>query len=129
MSFEVRDAADPGLAGTYDLVVAFETIHDMANPVASLRAMKALVKKDGSIVIADERVAEEFTAPGDERERLMYGWSALHCLPVGMVEPGSMATGTVMRPHLLRHYAREAGFTDVEVLPVDDDHWRFYRPV
>ena len=82
VTFEVRDASDPSLAGSYDLVTAFETIHDMSNPVGALRAMRALRKPGGAVVIADERVAEEFTAPGDEVERFMYGWSAVHCLPV-----------------------------------------------
>jgi len=127
--FELRDAADPGLAGAFDVVTAFETIHDMANPVSALRAMRGLVREDGFVLIADEKVAEEFTAPGDELERFMYGWSALHCLPVGMVEPGSAGTGTVMRPSRLRQYARDAGFEDVEVLPVKADFWRFYRLV
>jgi 2-polyprenyl-3-methyl-5-hydroxy-6-metoxy-1,4-benzoquinol methylase len=129
VQFELRDAADPGLAGTFDVVTAFETIHDMSNPVGALRAMRGLVREQGFIVVADEKVAEEFTAPGDELERFMYGWSAVHCLPVGMVEPGSAATGTVMRPSLLRQYAREAGFQDVQVLPVNADFWRFYRLV
>jgi 2-polyprenyl-3-methyl-5-hydroxy-6-metoxy-1,4-benzoquinol methylase len=129
VQFELRDAADPGLAGMFDVVTAFETIHDMSNPVAALRAMRGLLRENGFIVIADEKVAEEFTAPGDELERFMYGWSAVHCLPVGMVQPGSAATGTVMRPSRLRQYAREAGFRDVEVLPVNADFWRFYRLV
>jgi hypothetical protein len=34
-----------------------------------------------------------------------------------------------MRPSRLRQYARDAGFKDVEVLPVDADFWRFYRLV
>jgi 2-polyprenyl-3-methyl-5-hydroxy-6-metoxy-1,4-benzoquinol methylase len=127
--FELRDAADPGLAGAFDVVTAFETIHDMSNPVGALRAMRGLVRHGGFVVIADEKVAEEFTAPGDELERFMYGWSAVHCLPVGMVEPNSAGTGTVMRPSRLRQYARDAGFKDVEVLPVDADFWRFYRLV
>ena len=59
----------------------------------------------------------------------MYGWSAVHCLPVGMVGADSAATGTVMRPSRLRQYAREAGFADIEVLPVEADFWRFYRLV
>ena len=127
VTFEVRDAADPRLAGAYDLVTAFETIHDMSNPVGALRAMRALRKGDGAVVIADEKVAEEFTAPGDELERFMYGWSAVHCLAVGMVGPESAGTGTVMRPSRLREYARKAGFTDIEILPVESDFWRFYR--
>ena len=38
--FEVRDASDPQLIGRYDLVTAFETVHDMARPVEALRMMR-----------------------------------------------------------------------------------------
>jgi 2-polyprenyl-3-methyl-5-hydroxy-6-metoxy-1,4-benzoquinol methylase len=129
VTFQVRDAADPKLAGSYDLVTAFETIHDMSNPVGALKAMRNLKKSEGAVVVADERVAEEFAAPGDEVERFMYGWSALHCLPVGMADSPSAGTGTVMRPSKLRQYALDAGFADLEILPVENDFWRFYRLV
>ena len=129
VKFAIRDAADPRLAGGYDLVTAFETIHDMSDPVNVLRAMRQLAREGGAVVIADEKVAQEFSAPGDEIERLMYGWSALHCLPVGMVDAGSAGTGTVMRPAVLTEYARQAGFKNVEVLPIEADFWRFYRLV
>lgn len=129
VSFAIRDAADPKLTAAYDVVTAFETIHDMSDPVSALRAMRGLVKHDGFVIVADEKVAEDFTAPGDDVERLMYGWSALHCLPVGMVDEHSAGTGTIMRPSILREYARQAGFHDVEILPVEADVWRFYRLV
>ena len=77
--------------------------------------MRSLVAEGGAIIIADERVAETFTAPGDDVERYMYGFSALHCLPVGMTERPSAETGTVMRPDTLRRYAIEAGFSSVEI--------------
>ncbi|MDQ1551616.1 MAG: hypothetical protein QOD50_1038 [Actinomycetota bacterium] len=125
--FEVRSAADPAGAGQYDLVTAFETVHDMADPVGALRAMGTLTAPGGAILIADERVAEEFVAPGDDVERFMYGWSALHCLPVGMVDPPAAGTGTVMRPATLRGYAAEAGLGSFEILPIENDFWRFYR--
>jgi hypothetical protein len=32
-----------------------------------------------------------------------------------------------MRPATLRRYAREAGFRDVEILPIQNDFFRFYR--
>src|SRR5260370_41179852 len=82
VTFEVRDAADPRLAGAYDLVTAFETVHDMSNPVGALRAMRTLVKKGGAVVVMGEKAAEEVTAPGDELERFVYGWSAVHCMQV-----------------------------------------------
>jgi 2-polyprenyl-3-methyl-5-hydroxy-6-metoxy-1,4-benzoquinol methylase len=127
LRFDARDAAAGGDAGTYDLVTAFETIHDMSDPVAALTAMRGLVAPGGAVLVADERVAEAFTAPGDELERFMYGWSVLHCLPVGRVDPPALGTGTVMRPETLRRYASQAGFSGVEILPIEHDFWRFYR--
>jgi SAM-dependent methyltransferase len=125
--FEVRDAADPGLSGRYDLVTCFEAVHDMARPVESLRGMRSLLADGGVLLIADERVAEDFTAPADEVERLMYGFSLFHCLAVGRDEQPSAATGTAMRPDTLREYAEGAGFGRVEILPIENDFWRFYR--
>ena len=126
VTFQVRNAGDPTLAGDYDLVTAFETIHDMADPVGALRAMHALATPAGRVLIGDEKVAEEFSAPGDDLERYMYGWSALHCLPAGMFESPSAGTGTVMRPATLRRYATDAGFSKVDILPIEHDVWRFY---
>jgi len=127
LRFHARDAAAGGDAGTYDLVTAFETIHDMSDPVRVLTAMRALVAPGGAVLVADEKVAEAFFAPGDELERFSYGWSVLHCLPVGRVDPPALGTGTVMRPNILRGYARQAGFSGVEILPIEHDFWRFYR--
>jgi 2-polyprenyl-3-methyl-5-hydroxy-6-metoxy-1,4-benzoquinol methylase len=125
--FTVRDAGDPALAGTYDFATAFECIHDMADPVAALDTMRRLVGEGGTVLVADERVADVFSPNGDEIERLMYGFSILHCLPVGMAEAPSAATGTVMRAATFRTYALEAGFRDVDVLPIENVFWRFYR--
>src|SRR5919106_1402606 len=127
VSFQVRDAADPELSGRYDLAIAIECIHDMSRPVQALRAMRSMVGNDGVVLVVDERVGEDFTAPSDEIERLMYGFSILHCLPVGMAEQPSAGTGTVMRPATLRRYATEAGFSEIEILPIENDMWRFYR--
>jgi len=129
VSFQVRDVADPKLAGQYDLVVGFEMLHDLARPVEALRVMRGLLNAGGAVIIMDENVAERFTAPGDELERLYYGFSTLCCLPAGMAEQPSAATGAVMRPDTFRQYAREAGFRDVEILPIEYDLFRFYRPL
>jgi SAM-dependent methyltransferase len=121
------DAADPDLGGPYDLVTIFEALHDMNHPVAALESVRGSLAEGGSVVVADERVADRFTAPGDEIERLDYGFSILHCLPVANLEADSAATGTVIRADTVRAYAAEAGFGRVDVLPIDNDFWRFYR--
>ncbi|MCU0590947.1 MAG: methyltransferase domain-containing protein [Desulfobacterales bacterium] len=122
-----RDAADPSLRGRYDLVTAFECVHDMADPVGALRTMLSLARDGGSVMVMDERVGDRFTARGNEVEWMMYGWSVLHCLPVGKADGPSVETGTVMRPETLKQYAAEAGFCDTEILPIDNFFFRFYR--
>ena len=127
VQFHVRDAADPQLAGHYDLVTAFECVHDMSQPVAGLRAMHSLAGEKGTVLVVDERVGEEFSVRGNEIDWMMYGWSILHCLPVGKADDPSAETGTVMRPSLLRRYAEEAGFKRLEILPIEHFFFRFYR--
>lgn len=126
VSFEVRDAADPRLAASFDLVCAFETIHDMTDPVGALRAMRALRADGGTVLVADERVADAFTTDVEDGERFQWGWSAIHCLPCALAEAPAAGTGTIMRTPTFRRYALDAGFDDVEVLPIENDFWRFY---
>lgn len=127
LKFHVRDATDPTLAGQYDLVTAFEAVHDMSDPVGALRTMRQLAGDKGAVLVVDERVGDEFTPTGNDVEWMMYGWSVLHCLPVGLADHPSVGTGTVMRAGTLRRYAREAGFRAVEVLPIDNFFFRVYR--
>ena len=127
VAFHIRDAADPALAGRYDLVMALEAVHDMSNPVGALRTMRQLAGAHGAVIVVDERVGDAFTPAGNDVEWLMYGWSVLHCLPVGLAEGPSAGTGTVMRAGTLRGYAQAAGFREVEILPIDNVFFRFYR--
>ena len=125
--FTLVDAASVPTSGDYDLVAAFECIHDLPDPVGVLRSARRMVKPGGTVLVMDERVPEEFTGPGDSVEQLMYGISLLVCLPDGLSHDDSVGTGTVMRPDTLRRYARDAGFADIEVLPIEHDMFRFYR--
>jgi len=113
--------------GPFDAAFAFECLHDMPRPVEVLAAMRRAVRDDGPVVIMDEAVGERLVAPGDEVERLMYGFSLFCCLPDGLSHPAGVGTGTVMRPDTLRAYARDAGFGRVEILPIEEfSFFRFY---
>ncbi|MFC5969768.1 class I SAM-dependent methyltransferase [Halomarina salina] len=118
--------ASEAIDGRYDLVVAFECVHDMSDPVGALETMADLARPDGTVLVVDERVGEQFGHPTDV-EPMMYGWSIVHCLPVGLVDDPSAATGTVMRADTFREYAAAAGVEDVDVLPIENDFFQFYR--
>ena len=126
VEFREGDAAEL-TGGPYDAAIIIEAVHDMANPVPVLRAIRDALIPGGSLIVVDERVAETFAAPGNDLERFMYGWSITTCLPDGRSRSPSVATGTVMRPDTLRGYASEAGFSALEILPIENDFFRFYR--
>ena len=94
---ELHGTSRPSLTGHYDLVTCFEALHDMNDPVGALQTILRPVKEDGTVLIVDERVGDTFTAKGNDVEWMMYGWSILHCLPVGMTDEDAAGTGTVMR--------------------------------
>ena len=123
-----RDLPAGITAASYDLVMAFEMIHDLARPVAALTTMRRLGKPDAVHLVMDEKVADTFEAPTENPvERLMYAASVLHCLPVGRADTPSAATGTVMRPATFEAYAHSAGFGTVDILPIEHDLFRFYH--
>lgn len=124
--FHTVDVGDLDSAD-YDLVLALECVHDMSDPVSVLAAIRSMVSSDGTVIVMDERVGECFTGEPDPVEQLMYGFSLLCCLPDGRNAPESVATGTVMRPATLERYAIEAGFSGIEILPIDNDFFRFYQ--
>jgi 2-polyprenyl-3-methyl-5-hydroxy-6-metoxy-1,4-benzoquinol methylase len=126
VQFHVRDAADATLRGRYDLVIAIEVVHDVPDPVGTLRTMARLAAPGGAVLVVEDRAEERFTVPASELERALYCWSTLHCLAVSM-QDGGAGTGTVMRPATLRAYAAAAGFADVEVLDVDHPQFTLYR--
>ena len=128
VEFRLADGAELAGPQAFDAAFLFEALHDMPAPVEVLAAVREAVRPDGAVVIMDEAVAEEFTAPGDAVERAMYGYSTLICLPDGRSTTPSAATGTVMRLGVLSEYARRAGFAATEVLPISGfAFFRFYR--
>ncbi|MBM7513892.1 SAM-dependent methyltransferase [Nocardioides cavernae] len=115
-------------AERFDAAFAFECVHDMPRPIDVLSAVRKALAPGAPLVVMDEAVADEFAPNGDDLERLMYGFSLFVCLPDGLSSTPSVGTGTVMRPSTLRGYGEAAGFTDFEILPIEDfGFWRFYQ--
>jgi SAM-dependent methyltransferase len=125
--FQLADAGGSEDRGRYDLVTIFEAVHDMARPVEVLSAARRLLAPGGAVLIGDERVALQFSAPGNDAERLFYGYSIMFCLPNGLADSPSVGTGTILRPSALEAMATEAGFGGFAILPIEHDAFRFYR--
>jgi SAM-dependent methyltransferase len=125
--FLEADAGGLVTHGPYDLVLLLEALHDLADPVAGLSATRAALNTGGAVLLADERVPATCTAPGDQVERMAYGWSITHRLPTQLAEQPAAALDTILRSDAIHRLARSAGFARVEVLPVDSRLLRLYR--
>ncbi|MBM3948296.1 MAG: hypothetical protein FJ312_03460 [SAR202 cluster bacterium] len=114
-----------------DRLGLYKTLAEKGPSTSAELAKRAKVNeryaRGGSLIVADERVADTFNGPGDDAEWFMYGASIFVCLPSGMAEKPSAATGTGMRAPTFKRYAAQAGFRDVQVLPIEKPFLRFYR--
>jgi 2-polyprenyl-3-methyl-5-hydroxy-6-metoxy-1,4-benzoquinol methylase len=126
VSFSSQDAAGYGRGEQHQLVCVFDALHDMPRPVEVLRGCRRMLAPGGAILLMEPSVAEQFSTEPTDSERFHYAVSVLHCLPIGMSETPTAATGTVMRPATVRAYAHEAGL-DTEVIDVGHQFYRLYR--
>jgi 2-polyprenyl-3-methyl-5-hydroxy-6-metoxy-1,4-benzoquinol methylase len=111
----------------YDLIMSFESIHDMAYPVEALRKMKEMISEDGAILIADVKMEDKLQNKNSFAGRLYYNFSVLLCLPQSLNYSNSKATGAAMTPSIFLQYAKEAGFSKIDKLPIEHLLWDFYR--
>ncbi|MEE9164473.1 MAG: methyltransferase domain-containing protein [Thermoplasmata archaeon] len=125
--FHEATLEDAALEGPYDLVPVYEVVHDLAYPVKALKKMRELTVRGGTVLIVDEAVGESLEQNRNFMGHLFYNFRLLHCLSQSMTVPNSAATGTVMAPSTLRRHAKNAGFDDVHVLPVEQPMFRLYR--
>jgi 2-polyprenyl-3-methyl-5-hydroxy-6-metoxy-1,4-benzoquinol methylase len=127
ITFHISTIEETELEGPYDLITAFECLHDMPYPVEALSRMRELLTPDGAVLIADEAVGDTLEENTNFMGHFFYNFSVLHCLPQALVFPDSAGTGTVIKPSILRRYAEDAGFGNVDVLPIENPQFRFYR--
>jgi 2-polyprenyl-3-methyl-5-hydroxy-6-metoxy-1,4-benzoquinol methylase len=126
IDFHLSTIEEAELEGPYDLVTAFECLHDLPYPIQALNRMRELAGQSGAVLVADVAVGETLEENTNFFGHICYNFSVLHCLPQAMDFPHAAATGTVIKPSIVRRYAEKAGFTEVEILPIEGP-WRFYR--
>lgn len=88
LAFEVASATEYWGAG-YDLVTCFDTLHDLADPVAAARHVAETLAPDGTWLIVEPpaggRIEENLGPLG----RLVSSTSALHCIPASLAQGGA----------------------------------------
>ncbi len=119
-SFELADLA-AGLPGEFDLVTAFDVIHDLAKPKVVLANIARALRREGVFLMMDmaasSRLEENLDHPIGP---LLYGASVMHCMTVSLAQGGE-GLGTMWGEQIAQEYLKEAGFTIVEVHHLEGD--------
>lgn len=114
-TFQVQDVAKLSTDEPFDVVFAFDAIHDQADPATVLKRVHDVLKPGGVFVMIDVRAASALEDNlGNPLASMIYGVSALHCMQVSLAE-GGVGLGTAWGTELATQMLKDAGFGDVAV--------------
>jgi 2-polyprenyl-3-methyl-5-hydroxy-6-metoxy-1,4-benzoquinol methylase len=120
-TFEARDVATLDAKNRFDLVTAFDSIHDQAQPARVLAGIAEALRPGGVFLMVDigasSHVHENLEMP---LAPFMFTISCMHCMTVSLALDGA-GLGAMWGEQTARRMLAEAGFTRVEVKRVDDD--------
>ncbi|QXQ99095.1 methyltransferase domain-containing protein [Streptomyces sp. WY228] len=122
--FDLADAA--AVTGPYDLITAFDVIHDLARPAATLVAVAGALRDDGVFLMGDiaasSRLEENLDLPLGPT---LYAFSVFYCMTTSLSEGGA-GLGTVWGRQTALRMLKEAGFGEVAVREVEGDILNVY---
>jgi 2-polyprenyl-3-methyl-5-hydroxy-6-metoxy-1,4-benzoquinol methylase len=121
LRFEVRDVTALDTPGAFDLVTAFDAIHDQARPDLVLAGIAAALKPDGVFAMQDIRASSHVHGNADHpMGTYLYTISCMHCMTVSLAQ-GGMGLGAVWGRETAERMLAEAGFGEVVVNELEHD--------
>jgi 2-polyprenyl-3-methyl-5-hydroxy-6-metoxy-1,4-benzoquinol methylase len=124
--FEVCDVATLAAPGQFDLVTAFDAIHDQAHPGRVLANIAAALKPGGTFLMVDIKASSNLEDNIDVPwAPFVYTASTLHCMTVSLALDGD-GLGTAWGNQTAVRMLGEAGFTHVDVKEIDSDPMNSY---
>ena len=119
--FERLDAAHLDTSSAYDLVTAFDTIHDQAEPANVLSRIKAAIRPGGTFLCVDIAASSNLADNLDHPiAPALYAVSTLHCMTVSLAQGGA-GLGSMWGQELALEMISKAGFSSVKVERVEGD--------
>lgn len=125
-AFKVADAARMADRSRFDLVTAFDAIHDQARPDKVLKAIYRALRKGGTFLMQDIAASSNLHENMDgPLAPAIYTISTMHCMTVSLAYKG-MGLGTAWGQQKAKEMLAEAGFGRMEVRLVDGDIFNYY---
>jgi SAM-dependent methyltransferase len=118
--FETLDLVHLAATPSFDVITAFDVIHDQVDPATVLRRVHDALAPDGVFLMLDIKASSDLVDNIAVPQRAIgYAISTLHCMTVSLAEGGA-GLGTMWGEQTARRMLVEAGFTAVEVLDAPD---------
>lgn len=125
-SFEKQDASKFSKDGHFDIITAFDSIHDQAEPDKVLQNIRKSLKSDGIFLMQDIRASSKLENNIDHSlAPYLYTVSCLHCMTVSLALDGK-GLGAMWGKELATQMLKEAGFSSVEVKELPHDPINYY---
>lgn len=119
--FEVKDVAMLDVRGAYDLITAFDSIHDQAQPTRVLKCIADALRLDGTFLMQDIRGSSFVEKNLDHpMAPMLYTASCMHCMTVSLALDGE-GLGTMWGEEKALQMLGDAGFAQVDVKQVPAD--------
>lgn len=118
--FALIDIAHLPAEPTFDLITAFDAVHDQADPAAVLRRAHEALAPDGVFLMVDVKASSNLEENVANPAAVVgYAVSVLHCMTVSLAEGGA-GLGTMWGEQTARRMLAEAGFSAVDVRDAPD---------
>jgi 2-polyprenyl-3-methyl-5-hydroxy-6-metoxy-1,4-benzoquinol methylase len=119
--FEVRDVTTFDDRERYQLITAFDVIHDLARPAEVLKNVFNALAPGGTFLMVDVAASSHLHENVEHPlGPFLYAVSTMHCMTVSL-EQGGVGLGTVWGEQKARQMLADAGFAEVEVEQVEGD--------
>ncbi len=119
--FEVQDLVEMQERERFQLITAFDAIHDQAQPRQVLRAIYHALDPDGVFLMQDIRASSHVHKNLDHPlGAYLYTVSCMHCMTVSLAQNGE-GLGTAWGQEKALELLAEAGFQNVEVSTLAHD--------
>lgn len=124
--FKIVDAARLVDRERFDLITAFDTIHDQAKPARVLKGINRALRKDGVFLMQDIAASSNLHENIDNPlAPTIYTISTMHCMTVSLAYGGD-GLGTAWGRQKALEMLAQAGFGNVQVKMVEGDILNYY---
>jgi SAM-dependent methyltransferase len=120
-TFLARDVAALEIVEAYDVITAFDAIHDQAHPARVLSNIHRALRPGGVFLMVDIKASSNLERNvGVPFTPYMYTVSTMHCMSVSLALDGD-GLGTCWGRELATSMLADAGFGDVAVREIETD--------